>query len=172
MRLIAAALLCVGLLGSMALYLHALSQRHVEVTFNDPPAAEAVYSLEITPGYPIGSKDAFALDLGDDEQQEPLLSIKLAGEEVFATSDSHESGKPIRVEAIQGLKVGSNALVVKATVSDQQPGRSHPVRVQVFRNHVTLSDHTLWSNPEGVVSEEISVLVAPLDQPEEQHDHD
>ena len=55
MRLVAAIVICVGILGSMAAYLHALSQRHVKASVAEPPPAEAGYALEITPGDQLGA---------------------------------------------------------------------------------------------------------------------
>jgi hypothetical protein len=170
MRLVAAILISAGLLGSMAVYLHALSQRHVELHFVEPPPAKAVYTLEITPGYKSGANDPFAPNFGDAEQ--PSLVVKLAGQEIFATSETLEAGKPIRIESVPGLKAGANRLLVTATVSPEQSRRANAVRVVVLRGLVEHHRETIWSSPGNSVSDELLIHVGESGAPEEPHDHD
>jgi hypothetical protein len=154
----------------MAVYLHALSLRHVDATFDEPPVAKATYTLEITPSYQVGTNDPFAPNF--DDTQQPSLVVRLAGTEIFATTDTLAAGKPIRIEALTGLKTGENRLLVSATVSEAQSTRAHAIRMVVFRDAVKQVDETIWSGSGGTVSDEIVIHVAESDQPERPHDHD
>ncbi|MCG8585301.1 MAG: hypothetical protein MI757_11370 [Pirellulales bacterium] len=171
MRLLVAGLICCLLLGGMAAYMQATAKQPAAALADEPATASAVYSLEITPSFRVGDKDPFALDL-DDGTKRPSLSVELAGKRLYSTTDTLEAGKPILIEPIEGLKLGQNRLLIKATVSAEQSARANALRVVVRQGDRVAVDETIWASAGESLSGEVLVDTTASKHAEAAHDHD
>jgi hypothetical protein len=171
MRLFAAAMISLCLLGGMSIYIHLQAQWRPPAPVFEPPAAPGVYSLEVTPSF-SAAKDPFALDVGDVADGSAILVVKLGKQTLLAKSDTVEAGSVIHVESVAGIQVGKNQFHLSVAVPENQLTVSHAVRIRILRDGVQVADQTLWSELGQPVSGEVTLDVAPPEEVDSSHDHD
>ena len=172
MRLFAAAIISVGLLGGLSAYMHVKAQWRTAAPAYEPPAAAGIYSLEVTPSFST-EHNPFALDIGDGSNADTAsLSVSLGERILLSKSGPIAAGEIVRVEAIDGIVVGKNELLVKVSVPLNKLSRSHAVRIRILRDGIQVADTTLWSEPRQPVSGVVTLEVAAAEEIEESHDHD
>ena len=171
MRLFAAAIISICLLGGLSVYIHLKAQWRPAAPSYEPPPAAGVYALEITPSF-SPERDPFAQDVDDTQDAPAILRVSLGGRVLVAEGGAIEAGKVIRVDAVEGIQVGKNHFLLVAAVPDDKLTGSHAVRIRILRDGVQVADQTVWSEPGHPVSGEVTLVVAPFDEVEESHDHD
>lgn len=175
MRLFAAAIISIGLLGGLSAYMHVKAQWRTAAPTYEPPAAAGIYSLEVTPSFST-EHNPFALDVGDGDGDGDVdaasMSVSLGKRVLLAKSGSIVAGEVVRVDAIEGIAVGMNELLLKVPVPLDKLSRSHAVRIRILRDGVQVADETLWSEPGQPVSGKVTLEVAAAEEVEEPHDHD
>ena len=171
MRLFAAAVISIGLLGGLSAYMHVKARWRVEVPVYEPPAASGVYSIEVTPSFST-QRDPFALDLGEAEDAPATLKVSLGERIVLRQTGAIEAGETLRAEPVDGIRIGKNQLHLSVAVPEDKLTGSHAVRLRILRDGVQVADETVWSEPGQPVSGEVTLEVAPFEQVEEPHDHD
>lgn len=144
-------------LGGLALYMNQRGEAPEARTF-EQAEADGVFALEITPSFDA-EPDPFALNV-DDSTDSAALQVRLAGDEVFRGGDSVIAGRPILVRPIEGLTLGKNEFYLEASPPMDDGGRSHAVRVRVFRDDRVFFERTFWSEPGGRVA---ATFVADLE---------
>ena len=135
------------------------------------PATVLIRRLARGPTAYLVEKNPFAGDF-DDKPGANSLAVKLAGEEVFATTEILAAGKPIRVERIERLKSGKNELFLTGNLTAEQSNRANAIRVRVFRDGNFDQEVTLWSDPGGALKGSVWIDADALIESEEPHDHD
>jgi len=164
-------MISVCLLGGMSAYMQLKSQRHAVKPTYEPPPALGIYSLELTPNF-SAEKDPFALDIGDTADGPALVELKFGKRVLLAERSAVKAGHALRVDSVEGIRVGKNQFHVSVAVPADKLTGSHAVRIRILRDDVQVADQTLWSEPGHPVSGEVTLDVAPLEEESAPHDHD
>lgn len=171
LRLIAAALLSLLILGGLSLF---IEKRAVEsstgVELYDAEAAAGTFSVDLTLSFSPAKSDPFAIAL-DPAEKKPILTVTLNGRRLLSAKEAPPAGELITIDHVEGIVVGENELLVEADPPLEEANRAHAVRVRVLRDGQPIAQETAWSEPGTRLVARFRLNV-PAERRAEAHDHD
>lgn len=169
MRIVAAILIWVVLVGGVSLYM----ERREQITPPPEyvrPKAPGIYALDVTASFSV-EPDPFAVQL--DEKDAPVaLLLRMGEKELVRRTEKLEAGSLVAVDPIEGVVVGKNEFYIEANPPTEQLNRSHAVRVRIQRDGETVADRTFWTDPGSKLATAFVLEVAPDVAKEDDHGHD
>lgn len=191
MRILAAILIAVIVLGGTGLYIR-FSESITPVPINmSEEAARGAYSIDFTLTFDIDS-NVFA---GFDEYG---FRAELADVVLLESNDRIPAGKPLRIENVDGVKVGRNEIWVYASPASETAAKSpetsafggfneedaedlsdnnetqfavdRAIRVRISHDGEVVAEKTLWSQDNQAVQGTIELFVQG--ESKDEHDHE
>lgn len=172
MRVLTAIVIWIVILGSVTSFQHhrkMLQASQTNVALPAAEAAEAVYSLAVTPTFKA-EPDPFALQT-DTTEASAALVVRMAGTDLLRVTDQVDAGQALRVDALPGIQVGLNEIYIEGVPPTAQGQQRHAVLVELFRNDVWIQQASFWSVPGGKVTGVLRFDVAENEGAAGDHDH-
>jgi hypothetical protein len=161
MRLVLAALVWVLFVGGTWLYTQQRESSAAPQEFTRVEAA-GIYALELTATFPVEA-DAFTLN-------KTALTLSLNGKMVLKRTENLGAGERVKVDKVDGIKIGENEFFLEANPPDEILQRSNAVRLRVLRDGVPIADETRWSEPGTKLAVTFRLKIADAEKKVE-HEH-
>lgn len=157
MRPLLAVLVNVAVFGGMALYISLQEEPAPQQAAPEQAEAAGSFALEIVTTFGA-EPDPF--DLPGDNENAAALVVNFRGQEILRWTERIAAGEPVRVEPLEGIKVGENEFFITAKPPLDQSNRAHAIRVRILKDGAPLVEKTIWSEPGHPVAGIVELPIA------------
>ena len=158
MRILLSLLIVFGLLYGTSIYTQFADRVRADAVTWQPTYSAGKYSVEIDRSFDCVPDDLF---------EEPALSVRFQGKEIYRSEGEVPVDQVVRIEDIQNVEVSNNDLHFTAYLAPEMEGLA-AMRVRVFRDNAKIHELTITDTGDlGSVSGSVSFFVE--DSP---HEHE
>ena len=158
MRILLCLLITFCLLYGTFIYTQFADRVRADAVTWQPTYSAGKYSIEIDRSFDSVPDDLF---------EEPALSVRFRGKEIFRSEGDVPADQVLRIEDIQDVEVNNNDFNVTAYLAPDVEGLA-AMRIRVFRDNAKIHESTITDTAElGSVSGSVSFFVE-----ESPHEHE
>lgn len=158
MRILLSLLITFCLLYGTFVYTRFADHVRADAVTWQPTYSAGKYSIEIDRSFDCVPDDLF---------EEPALSVRFRGNEIYRSEERVPSAQAVRIEDIQDVEINKNDFNVAAYLDPEMEGLA-AMRIRVFRDNATIHESTITDTAElGSVSGTVSFFVE-----ESPHEHE
>lgn len=158
MRILLSLLITFALLYGTSIYTQFADRIRADAVTWQPTYSAGKYSIEIDRTFECVPDDLF---------EEPALTVRFRGKEIFRSDDRVPTDQVIRIDDIQDVEVNHNDFNFTAYLDPDLEGLA-AMRIRVFRDNAKVQESTITDTADlGSISGSVSFFVE-----ESPHDHE
>ena len=158
MRILLSLLIVFCLLYGTSVYTQFADRVRASAVTWQPTYSAGKYSIEIDRSFDCVPDDLF---------EEPALSVRFRGNEIYRSDGAIPAAQIVRIEDIQNVEINHNDFIFTAYLDSDLQGLA-AMRIRVFRDNAKIHESTIADTADlGSVSGSISVFVE-----ESPHEHE